>query len=68
MKFLKEDNDNDYARRILEVEILMRDNEVSISYMGGNTIWIKIKDKEFEMRHPEFPRITDEERLIFIES
>jgi hypothetical protein len=64
MKALKEDNDNKYAVAIRNVEDAMRDNEVSISYIGGG-FSVTIKDKEFDLKGSDFPRLFDEERLTF---
>lgn len=62
MKVLKEDNDNKYARAILEVEELMRKNEISFDFIG-NRILINIHDREFSLDGSTFPRLFDEERL-----
>ena len=61
-KILKEDNDNEYAKAINEVEALMRKNKVSLMYIGGFTL-VKIKDLEYRMRSMEFPRSFDEDTL-----
>lgn len=66
MKTLKEDNDNKYAVAIRNVEDAMRSNGVSISYIGGG-FCVTIKDKEFDLKGSEFPRIIDEEQLTFEE-
>ena len=62
-KILREDNSNEYAKAIHEVEELMRKNEVSLHYIGGGFTLVKIKDLEYRMKSPEFPRSFDEDTL-----
>ena len=62
-KILNEKVDNKYTQALKAVEKCMDDNKFSICYMGGDLSWIKIHDREFKFRHPEFPRLTDDEHL-----
>jgi hypothetical protein len=69
MKILREsfhqgfdDKENDYARRLREVEELMTKNEVRIFSRGE--LFVGIKDKEFHVRNTStFPRMVDDEVL-----
>ena len=62
MKVLKEDNDNPFAKKIREVEDLMRKNNVSIHFMGSRTL-VCIEDKELWCDSADFPRVFDDERI-----
>lgn len=66
-KYLKEDNDNEYAKAIHVVEKCMKENDVEF-IVYGITI-IKIKDKKFRLTKNSsgFPRFVDDERLELIE-
>jgi len=68
VRILNEYNGNDYARRIHEVEELMRKNKVSFSYMGGNLIFVMINGEEFRLETTDIPRITEEEHLVIEEN
>ena len=62
-KILRENNENEYAKAIREVEELMLKNEVSLSYLGCTPIIVRIKDREYCMNSTVFPRMFDDDVL-----
>lgn len=67
MKCLKEDldNENDLARRIREVEEVMRKNEVTID--SYSNLFVQVKDKRFRVtNHGTIPRLTEDEKLALV--